>query len=78
MVNRTEDGSRAQDDQVLPRKPGSLGENRVRAGPTPSFPPRPARFCPGDAAFERAGGPTYLLHPEELVEVELHLLHQVK
>ena len=43
MVNRTENGSRAQDEQVLPRKPGSLRENPVRARPTPSFPPQPTR-----------------------------------
>lgn len=74
--------ARARDDQVLAGVSGSLGGNRVKARPTPSFLPRPARFCPGvaeiGAAFRRAGGPAYLLHPEELVEVELHLLHQVK
>lgn len=81
LVDRAEDGRRAQDDQVLPRVPGSLGGNWVRVRPT-SFPPVPALFCPGGAALGRAGcrpaGPAYLLHPEELVEVELHLLHQVK
>ena len=60
------------------RKRGQSPPHPLLSTQTRTFLPRRRSPRAGGRAGCRPAGPAYLLHPEELVEVELHLLHQVK
>lgn len=73
-MDRSNEGSRSPGGPSVATVPTLSEEARAKPAPPP-----PVRPVPHVSAREApAGGPAYLLHPEELVEVELHLLHQVK